>query len=120
MPDPSRCPAPEELRHLMLGELPGPQAEPLESHLAECECCGQTLHTLQAEDTLVEAVRARVTGGERLVKRLHGMPSGDSGPAGDLTGVTGPAAGRSIALGATLPPTPTASREAGTPHEHYD
>jgi hypothetical protein len=59
MPATVRCPDPQQLQQLLLGRLPEAIAEALEQHVEQCERCGRLLPTLQANDTLVEAMRAR-------------------------------------------------------------
>jgi serine/threonine protein kinase len=57
MHPPSPCPEPPDLERFLLGQLAGPAADALEHHLEDCPRCGQTLHTLQAQDTLLSAIR---------------------------------------------------------------
>src|SRR5262249_27133377 len=80
-----RCPDPHELQQLLLGRLPEQVTETLELHVAQCESCARLLPTLPAEDTLVEAMRARSAEAlqpadrstiERLIPQLHQLRSG--------------------------------------------
>ncbi len=58
------CPSAEYLERLLLGQWPGPEAERLEKHLAECHRCANLLCTLHAEDALVESMRRARSAGE--------------------------------------------------------
>jgi serine/threonine protein kinase len=55
------CPTHELLHRLMLGQLPLAQSEDLAQHLEECPQCTNVARTIRAEDTLIEAARARTT-----------------------------------------------------------
>jgi WD40 repeat protein/serine/threonine protein kinase len=66
----SRCPPPEDLRRLLLGQLPGPEVERSEQHLRECSGCLQRLRQMIEQDTLTEALR---TGAKDL------QPDADTG-----------------------------------------
>jgi serine/threonine protein kinase/Leucine-rich repeat (LRR) protein len=55
----AQCPDPKQLQALMLGRLSEKAAASLEHHLASCGRCCAVLRTLPADDTLVEAMRAR-------------------------------------------------------------
>lgn len=55
------CPDQDALRHYSLGAVRESEAADLESHLAACPHCVETLHDLQAPDTLVDAMRAQST-----------------------------------------------------------
>lgn len=57
MPEHS-CPTPLDLERLMLGYFSDDEAAVLESHLEQCDDCVETLHGVQASDTLLEAVAA--------------------------------------------------------------
>src|SRR4051794_20847434 len=59
MPRAATCPDLQDLQRFVLGQSPEADAERLELHLSRCDECLATLHTLQAADTLVEAVRAQ-------------------------------------------------------------
>src|SRR5437016_5085165 len=41
------CPSVEDLKQLVLGQIADSAAEALERHLAECQRCCETLHTLK-------------------------------------------------------------------------
>jgi serine/threonine protein kinase len=51
------CPNPADLQRYLLGKLAQGEIAPIEEHLAWCEQCSKTLHTLPAEDTMVTAIR---------------------------------------------------------------
>jgi serine/threonine protein kinase len=51
------CPTSADLQQFLLGKLGQGDAGLIEEHLARCESCSKTLHTLPAEDTMVAAVR---------------------------------------------------------------
>jgi tRNA A-37 threonylcarbamoyl transferase component Bud32 len=51
------CPSGDLLERLVLGCVPGPQAEELERHVLSCSRCAATLAGLRADDTLVAALR---------------------------------------------------------------
>jgi len=56
-----RCPDKSDLKRLMLGQLPADRAQSLEEHLPQCPRCSGTIETIQADDTLAEAVRAQAS-----------------------------------------------------------
>jgi len=58
MPAPSRCPDPQQLQQLLLGRLDEGIAVCLEQHVEHCDDCGRLLPILQANDTLVDTMRA--------------------------------------------------------------
>ncbi|MBI3469015.1 MAG: SUMF1/EgtB/PvdO family nonheme iron enzyme, partial [Planctomycetes bacterium] len=127
MPAIPACPEPQQLRHLLLGELPEPEAERLEQHLAECKRCDETLDTLKAEDTMVEAIRARAAAGDdperhlvqELIARVRKLrpPDASSDTHGDLPA----ASGQPIVEALTLPPTgPPEAQSGAGPQELYD
>ena len=55
------CPAAGELEEFLLGGLPADSRRQLEEHLGGCARCLALLPGLQAEDTLVAAVREQAT-----------------------------------------------------------
>jgi serine/threonine protein kinase/WD40 repeat protein len=55
------CPGPQELTQFILGQSSAPSAEQVAEHIEACAPCQAALRNLSAEDTLVEAVRARET-----------------------------------------------------------
>jgi hypothetical protein len=57
----SRCPDPKQLQQLLLGRFSEEAAGRLEAHVEHCDRCSRLLPTLPADDTLVEAMRARAT-----------------------------------------------------------
>src|SRR5690349_14271036 len=61
----SACPEVEVLQQLALGQMPPAEVERLAQHCEHCERCIQLLHSLKAEDTLVEAMAAQGTVPER-------------------------------------------------------
>ncbi len=74
------CPSLHELEQFLLGCLAYPQAEPLAEHLLSCARCIGLVETVKAEDSLVQALRARAgptvdpaTQGEifHLIERLR-------------------------------------------------
>ena len=52
------CPSPEELRRLLLGQIPDPEGETLAQHLEGCDECSARVDSIEADDTLIEAARA--------------------------------------------------------------
>jgi formylglycine-generating enzyme required for sulfatase activity/Leucine-rich repeat (LRR) protein len=64
VPTLTRCPDDQVLERLLLGDISAEDAENLEQHLAECPPCTTKIATLQAEDTLLDAVRAAGPGKE--------------------------------------------------------
>jgi serine/threonine protein kinase/tetratricopeptide (TPR) repeat protein len=88
----SSCPDADALRRLLLGQVPEPEAGPLEEHLARCERCLALLPRLEAPDALVErlrggaAVAADLPHGEAveaLMRRLRGLQAVTADPAVD-------------------------------------
>jgi eukaryotic-like serine/threonine-protein kinase len=75
------CPDAKELGRFLLGHLSPDGSRQVESHLSECQVCQATMHSVEANDTLVEAVRARASAGPMpeteavadLVSRLKEM-----------------------------------------------
>jgi serine/threonine protein kinase len=77
-----RCPDPKQLQQLLLGHLSDETAERLEQHVEQCDRCSRLLPSLQRDDALVEAMRARarvelppaeVKTVRGLISRLHQM-----------------------------------------------
>ena len=52
------CPDQESLQQLLLGKVPGHQAEPLEEHLLNCDRCSAVADTISAGDELTSAIRS--------------------------------------------------------------
>jgi WD40 repeat protein/serine/threonine protein kinase len=79
----SACPDVHVLQQLAVGNLPLAEVERLAEHCEQCERCVQVLHSLKADDTLVEAMAAQRTAPERLLdpavkslmERLEGILS---------------------------------------------
>jgi WD40 repeat protein len=59
MIDRAACPDEVEWQRWLLGQLSGEEADRLEEHLEACQRCVQSLATVHAEDTLVEAMQAQ-------------------------------------------------------------
>src|SRR5262249_17229763 len=53
----SRCPPAQDLRQFLLGQLTSPEADRLSEHLPDCPSCLAAVATLEAEDSLVKALR---------------------------------------------------------------
>jgi WD40 repeat protein len=53
------CPEREVLQRLLLGRLPGEEAEQLEQHLLKCDTCASAADSLTASDAIIEAARSR-------------------------------------------------------------
>jgi Leucine-rich repeat (LRR) protein len=53
------CPGPQQWQQLLVGQLPEREADELDRHLATCSACLESLRTMQANDTLVDAVRSQ-------------------------------------------------------------
>ncbi|HEV3262983.1 MAG TPA: protein kinase [Gemmataceae bacterium] len=85
------CPDVQVLQQLALGQMPPEEVERLAEHCERCERCIRVLHTLKAEDTLVEAMAAQRTTPDRpreaavdvLIERLRQAP-----PAAPDAGLT--------------------------------
>ena len=113
---PNACPDAQCLQSLLLGRLSAAAAEPLERHLAGCSRCAQTLHGLQKQDTLTDALRgAGVAGAPEevappaLLARLEALPRavmGDSATAGDAS-ASGPTGHWGDTASPVPPPDPT-------------
>ena len=54
------CPDAERLRRFMLGDVPADDATSLGDHLLHCARCAETVHSLNATDTVVAAARASI------------------------------------------------------------
>ena len=59
MPATAACPNVEDLQKFAVGKLSDPQADALARHLAHCPHCLGTLHGLEVDDTLLEAIRSQ-------------------------------------------------------------
>ncbi len=57
MTDTTPCPNPRDLRRLAFGDLLEGEVEPLEQHLLACPRCAVALSSLDADDSLVRALR---------------------------------------------------------------
>src|SRR5262245_29961164 len=53
-----QCPNLDELHQFLLGRVSADQCDNVQAHLAACAACLGPVETLQADDTLVGAVRA--------------------------------------------------------------
>src|SRR4051794_34997039 len=120
MPREAACPSQDQLRLLLLGRTPEPEAGSLESHLEGCGRCLRVVRTLPAEDALVEAVRAQRgvedrpedEAGRPLIERLQARPPAARGavpppedvPPGDVADPAVPTA--SLTGDTSLPPAP--------------
>ena len=72
------CPKPEILIDFLLGKLPSDQQDYTESHIADCEPCGDTIRSLKIDDTLTDLT-------ELAWKKLSaGQPSNDQLIVDDL------------------------------------
>src|SRR5688572_22121376 len=93
MPKLLPCPQRPDLERFLLGQLPEGDSEHLQRHLAECPVCVNTLHGLEAGDTLVDALRAQASAPPRseeaviesLMGRLSGLQPPGVGDAVDTT-----------------------------------
>jgi anti-sigma factor RsiW len=87
------CPGPDQLKSIALGVMPERDAEALIQHLEQCATCATRMGAIVAEDTLVEAVRAKETVGDsKPASRLP--PRGKSARSGSgRQGRGGPDAG---------------------------
>src|SRR5207249_460885 len=93
------CPDAQHLQQFVLGQLPEPEAEGIEQHLSQCGRCSQTLHTLTAEDTFVETLRAQAAASQQpldertqgLIQRLKGVAPAGSDQTQAATVAAGPA-----------------------------
>ena len=94
-----QCPNLDELHQFLLGRLPADQSDIVQVHLAACAACLGTVENLQADDTLVGAVRAprrEVTAADgqqvaALIQKLSGI-SRLPGASADQVGQATPAA----------------------------
>src|SRR5260370_20727020 len=57
MNDMKTCPSVKQLKELLLGQGQDQIFENLEDHVSDCPRCNETLHALEAEDTLVARMR---------------------------------------------------------------
>ena len=53
------CPDIQTLQRFLLGQGSDAEAEALEHHLEQCDRCLASFHALDAEDSVIEAMRAR-------------------------------------------------------------
>ena len=84
------CPNVETLKRFALGQVAEADLEPLAQHLAQCRRCLEALPSLPGVDSLVEAMRAQNTLGDKprntqvdsLIERLKQLPlnAGHSAP----------------------------------------
>ncbi len=87
----SSCPKVQVWQQFVLGQVADPEAAALEQHLTACDSCVETLHGLESEDALVQAMRqapaaaALLSTGDHLkglVKRLAVLrPPAGASPA---------------------------------------
>jgi WD40 repeat protein len=81
MATPSSCPRPDDLRRLLVGDMPEWEAESLEGHVAQCSRCLEVARTMEVTDTLLDAVRGDdadrllAEEDEDLIGRLCQLPS---------------------------------------------
>jgi len=59
MPVLTSCPELVHLERLALGQIPEPEADVLEEHVARCARCAEAVTRLTAADTLIAAIQAR-------------------------------------------------------------
>ena len=98
------CPGPDQLQSIALGDLPEASAAMLIEHIESCATCAKRMSAIAAEDTLVEAVRAKDTRDDgkeqqavsRLLQKVQALV-----PAAKRQG------------NATLDPTPPGMSDAG-------
>jgi serine/threonine protein kinase len=89
------CPDAERLRRFMLGEIRSDDAASLGDHLLHCARCAETVHSLNATDTVVSAARASIRLPvdpdqryvEELIARLQQLPppTAATSPTQDLS-----------------------------------
>src|SRR5262245_15606243 len=58
MPEPRTCPSLPDLDQFLLGQVSERDTDVFQQHIKECARCQSALGSAQAEDTLVEAMRA--------------------------------------------------------------
>src|SRR5437016_2255739 len=75
------CPDLQSLQEFVLGKLPEPSAEQLESHLAACGRCVAALQSLRTDDQLLDAMRQQSGGDatphaavQQLMEKLSRLP----------------------------------------------
>jgi hypothetical protein len=61
MPAITQCPNVDDLERLAIGVIGDEAAEPIERHLLECPSCVERVAGIQANDTLLDALRAQST-----------------------------------------------------------
>ncbi len=96
------CPNPDVLSSFLLGQLKSADIDQLAQHVEGCEQCITRLHTLMANDTLVEAMRASAD-------TIHDSPA-LSGLIARLTAMRSP-----VEQTAVLPDTRDITAGSGTP-----
>jgi WD40 repeat protein/serine/threonine protein kinase len=126
MPNVQQCPSRAELEKLIAGRLGEPDIGQLSRHLDHCQRCAETVQTLMAGDTLLEAARASHAAGtdpgdadaealvERLIKDMGSSKVGDATEAAPRpTGKSGQGASQpTLDLKGLLAP-PEAAEELG-------
>jgi hypothetical protein len=98
---PIPCPERNVLASFLVGRMPEADADALERHLGECAKCGDTIHSLNVEDTFVGLARAANGAGaeaeiperevvEKLIAKLQALApaAGDSRDGGTETSPT--------------------------------
>jgi urea transport system substrate-binding protein len=66
----SACPDIQQLMRLVLGNVPAAEVERLSHHLLACRSCLDTLHGLNAEDTLIRQLQAQAAAADRSVQDM--------------------------------------------------
>src|SRR5260370_2177941 len=74
MNDMKTCPSVQQLKEFLLGQGQDQIFENLEDHVSDCPRCNETLHALEAEDTLVARMR----------RQKPAMPTPATAPAHNL------------------------------------
>jgi tRNA A-37 threonylcarbamoyl transferase component Bud32 len=84
------CRLPDDLQRFLLGQLSADEADQVQQHLAACPRCLDTVSSLKASDTLVEAMRAQAGAASPpeadVVALLIGKLSGRSRTSDTTTG----------------------------------
>src|SRR5262249_8249207 len=89
----SSCPSAGDLQQFALGQLDESQTAALLQHLEECSRCVELLQQVQAQDTLLAAMRAKAQAASpaaaarlpSLIERLQDLSQSGTGPAQDFT-----------------------------------
>lgn len=97
MQEVSACPDRAVLERFLLGQSSSADAEALEAHLERCDTCVDALNTLQARDSVIDAIRCRndITGQaasvavERLAERIKQLRP--ASPSHERTAASQPA-----------------------------